>query len=369
MFEARILDSYQNGASPFGQTIDILGGYVEMDATAAIRRTVNLIVEGVSRKDLGSLFPAPGRAQLAPYQGREVWVARGISLGDTNKDPLWYPLGYFRLTAAEQIDPPDGEIRLIGQDRMSVLARAKPLKPVQFKKTRTIRSCVEELILAHYPLAQIIFDDPDMPNETIGRDVVLEGPPYEFLWELAMSYGKTLRCNRWGQFEFRTPASAGEPAWRINDEDYGVRLDGRRQVSTGELINGFVITGEGEGLPPTRGVAVDRGPNSPTRWGPIATGNFGMFPEFDSSPLVKTKEQATAAARERLRRKLGEAFSAEWVSVVNPALEEEDLIEISYRDNTTRRHIVDRLTMPLDYITPMTGATREQTLVVIGQPL
>lgn len=359
-FEARVLSTFQTGSDPAGTTIPILGGSVIMDATAKVQRILDLETAGADEADSRrSVYPRRAADLLAPF-GTEIFVRRGIDIGT---EVLWIPLGYYRIDSAEQDDSPYGPIRLSGSDRMAGIVDARPLQPEEFEATRTVASVFAELVGDVYPDATILFDD-ESAAATIGRVLVMEESRFAVLQEIATSLGKIMFWDGTGVLRVVTAPDEDTPVWEVKAGHNGVLINAARRVTREGMFNAVVATGEaGEtDVPPVVGVAVDAGPNSPTRWG----GRFGKVPRFYSSPFITTQIQADNAARQMLRRSIGAPYAVDFGTVVNASLQPYDPIRVTQQDGNRELHVVERLTIPLTAEDAMSGSTREKTLVVIG---
>jgi hypothetical protein len=110
-----------------------------------------------------------------------------------------------------------------------------------------------------------------------------------------------------------------------------------------------VTPADTDGTAPFAPVAVaDTDTASPT----YAAGVFGRVPYFYASPLITTTAQATLAGKSILRRVTGMAAGLDVTSVVNPALEPGDVIEVLLPARVgdvpkVERHLIDTLTIPL----------------------
>jgi len=345
--EARVVSGRPTGGDPDGVEIPVLGGDVQMDGTAKVRSTLQLITDGKG------MWPRAKNTLLAPY-GNEVFVRYGIDLGSHVK---WWPLGYFRIQSPEQDQAPDGPIRLSGQDRMAGIIRGRFLVPRQYQATDTYGDVVSDLVGDIYPNAVIAWDDNTYLN-MLGRSVVFEEDRYGALRDLVDSLGKIAWWDEWGILRIATAPDPDEILWEVEAGKNGVLLESGRRLSDEAVRNAWVYIGEGtDNLSPARGVAVDDNPRSPTWF----YGDFGQVPGFHASPLLLTPAQARNAALARLRRTTGLISSVDFGVVTNPILRPYDPIRIRQKDRNRERHVVERVVIPLTPGQNMTGTTREQT--------
>lgn len=356
--EARLVTTYEEGEDPDGTEIAIVDGDVRYAATADVLATLQLTTRGTDPNTGRSWFPRRATAPLAPY-GDELFVRRGVDIGSM---VLWSPLGYYRIEDTEQDDDPEEAIRLTGSDRMAGIVEATMLEPRVFRRTTPVANVFNALITDVYPAATVIFDD-DTGSEPIGRQLVVDDSRYEPLAELADGLAKVFYVDGQGRFRVESAPTDDTIAWRLVAGRGGVLLRSSRRLSRRGSFNAVVVDGEGGGTDaPVRGVAVDNGPNSPTRYG----GRYGKVPHRETLPGVTTVLQAQAAAREILRRNLGAHYSADFGSIVNPALRPRMVLWVGQRNGDGEKHAVETLSIPLTATGTMTGTTRERTLVSIG---
>ena len=91
------------------------------------------------------------------------------------------------------------------------------------------------------------------------------------------------------------------------------------------------------------------------------------MPRFFSSPFITTVAQAGSAAASLLRKSLGLPYSIDLTAMANPALVPFDPVSVRSADSErAETHVLERLTIPLLAGAPMTGSTREQTIILLG---
>lgn len=354
-FRARVVAGHQTGVDPDGTEIKILDGDVQLDATADVRSTLDLTTDGTG------MWPTSASSLLAPF-GNQVFAERGVEVAGGVRE--WVSQGYFRIQGPEQDDAPDGPIRLTCQDRMAGVVEARLLAPRPFTATALLGDVVEELVLEVYPAAVIEWDDAS-DAEQLGRALVAEEDRYTFLRDLVTAAGKVMYFDYRGVLVIKSLPDPGTPVFDVNYGEGGVLIELSRQLSREGVYNAVVATGEAaDTQAPVRAVAFDNNPLSPTYF----SGAFGPVPRFYSSPFITTQAQAQSAAESILRQQLGLPYSVDFTAVPNPALEPGDPIQVRYSDkHAAETHIVERLTIPLVADQALSGTTREQTLVVIGE--
>jgi len=352
---ARVCTTFQTGTQPTGTIIPLFSGDVFFDAHADVRATLDMTTDG------HSMWPTRANSLLAPY-GNEIFVERGIQYGNGTTE--WVSLGYYRIESPEQQStPPDGPIHILGRDRMAGIVDARLLAPVQFGASATYGSVVSQLVLGVYPTATIQWDSGD--TSQVGRALVAEEDRFGFLDDLVTAKGKIWYWDYRGVLVIRDqPDSTAAPVFDVDSGAGGVLVDLARRLTRERVYNAVVATGEAADTnTPVRAVAVDNNPNSPTYF----YGRFGPVPRFFASPLLLSTSSATTAAQTMLRKQLGLPYTIDFTAVPNAALEPWDTIRIRYSSRYgSEKHIIDQLRIPLVSGDPMTGTTREQTVVLIG---
>lgn len=352
--EAYVVAAGQTGTQPVGTQIPILGGDVQLDATAGIRSTLDLTTDGTN------MWPTRSTDLLAPY-GNEVFIRRGVRFGNGSAE--WISLGYFRIQTPSQKSAPNGPIRIDGRDRMAGIVDAGLLAARQFDAGRTRGSVVEELVTEVYPWATIEWDDPAVEGATLGRTVIADKDRYKFLNDLITSAGRIWYWDYRGVLVIHPEPDPTAPVWEVNTGAGGVLVNLSRELSRDGVYNIVVATGEGaDETNPVRGVAYDDNPNSPTYIG----GPFGPVPRRYSSPLLTTSAQCIKAARTVLRRSLGLPYSVDFTAIPNPALEPWDPVTVTY-PGRSETHVIDTLKVPLVATAALSATTREQSTILIGE--
>lgn len=353
VFSATLCTFFQSGTRPAGRRLDIVDGTVSLDGAADIYAALDLTVPG-------ELWPQPfGDNDLAPY-GSEIYIKAGVKYSDALIETVG--LGYFRIRTDGQEDAESGgEITLTGEDRMSTIARAKMLAPLQFSATVTNGQFATALVSEVYPRAEIEWDD-DVENAPIGRDIVVEDDRLAALKSMAKAASKLMRWDHRGILTFRTvPNPLTTPlAARLTSGRGGVLVKASRELSDAGVVNAIVARGDGaDQVGAAYGLAIDADPNSPTNY----YGRFGPSPDYLTSSFITTNAIANIAAQAELRRRSGLPHTISFEISPRFELEPDDLVHIEHR-NGVGRHLIAALDIPLVPGGTMTGTTREQLLRV-----
>jgi hypothetical protein len=350
-FQFTAVTGFQTGNLPTGTQLQVTDGSVEFDATADIRASGSVTVIGD--------WPNALDLSLAPY-GAEVFLSRGVDRGANGV--LWAPLGYFRISEADQGDAAKGPIKLKLDDRMATIIDSRLMQPRQWMVGTTVGEIVDEIVLEVYPDAVIVFDD-DSDLAELGRSLIAEESRYEVLLTLADGLGKIVYWDEVGQLLFKDLPDEETIGWTVSAGARGTMVQADRSISRDGIYNALVVTGEGaDELTPVRAVAYDAQETSPTFFG----GPFGRVPRFYSSSFITTQGQAENAARNLLRKSLGAPYDVGLSTVPNPAVRPYDVLRVVYNDGSRETHIVDRATIPLNVASPVKIATRQSTVVFVG---
>lgn len=351
---ATVLSGYQTGVQPVGGVeIPIFSGTVSSDAKADIRSSIDIVTNG------NGMFPIQTNDLIAPY-GNELFVERGLELADGTREVV--SQGYFRIYNVEQVNAPKGSLRVQGYDRMSGIIDARLLIPVTLNPGFLIGDIFTALVRDVYPNAELEFDDTEFPNTALSTVQVVEEDRFDFLFNLARSYGKIMYWDYRGILVIRTPPDVNATVWEVNAGRDGVLMQLARTRNREGVYNAVVALGESvNDNPPVRAIAYDNNSNSPTYF----FGRFGKVPRFFSSSFITTEDQAATAARNMLKQVIGLPQSMSFTTVANPALEPLDpVLVFDLTENTIQ--VVETLNIGLTAKDPMTATTRRQITFSLG---
>jgi hypothetical protein len=329
---------------------DAVEGTVTLDLTAQVRGRLDLSI--VDDGSLG-LVPTSASDLLTPY-GNELQVYRGIRYPN-GVDEL-VSLGVFRMDDVKVDDDPNGLlIRIAGLDRAQRVIDARFEDAYQVAAGTNYATAIANTLQAAWvdiplDLAATTLTTPQLIAEE-------QGDRWAFCQEMAASIGYRLYFDGDGVAVTRPVTATGDsPTTMIAEGDHGVLISAARGWGRQGTYNRVIATGENTGeTAPARGVATDDNSASPTYY----FGPYGKVPMFYVSQFIVTDAQAADAAASLLSKQLGTTQTVDFGSLVNPALEPDDLATIiRARAGIDEQHIIDSLTIPLNADGTMTGSTR-----------
>lgn len=335
-FRATLLDSYQEGTTPSGDEIPVIGGDVVLDSTADVRGTLDLTTDGTGWD---------ARAGHHPIQcyGTEIYIERGIEIGGS---VTWVGQGYYKIQSVEQSEAPDGNLTVEGSDRMQTIIDAQLPSPRSYSATKTVLSVFNDLVLELYPDATINFDY-DASSDQLGSPQVTTEDRHGFLVDLATTRGKVMYWDYNGQLTIKDPPDPGLAVYTVGAGQDGILIGADRSITREGVYNAVVVTGDGSGTSDAPlAVAFDNNPASPTYF----FGNYGQVPFTFSNPLVNTYGAAGSTAVLLLAKLITLPQSATLTALTNPALEPLDVLRVVYGGTSSpdENMAIDMLTIPLD---------------------
>lgn len=344
---ATALTSYQEGVSPSGTVIGIVGGDVTLDATADVRGALDCTTDGTGWDT------RPGRSLLQPY-GTELYIERGVVLGGST---TWVGQGYFKIQSVEQATAPDGNLEITGSDRMQGIIDAELPSPRSYSATDTVQTVFNDLVLEVYPAATISFDY-DASSDELGSPQVTDTDRHGFLADLVTTRGKVMYWDYQGHLVITSPPDPASPVWTVGAGKGGVLISADRTLSRDGVNNAVVVTSSGSGTTDAPlAVAYDNNPSSPTYY----YGPYGQVPLTFSNPLVTSYDSAAAAAVLLLQKAITLPLTANLTAVPNPALEPLDPLKVTYGKGSApdTSMVIDTITIPLNATDPWTATVHD----------
>jgi len=346
-------DIVRNGKT-VAQGLPVTAGSVTANRTQLARRTA-----AVTIGDPAYIPTGASGDLLAPY-GNEIRLWRGAV---TVNGPELICVGTFGIRSVTFDDGVFKGIAVTGIDRV------KRVEETRFPFPRTSPSAasaveqIKALLLEVVPWAEVRVD-PDVIDVSLPR-VTWPQSRTQALIDLVSSLGCEVFADPYGDFIIQPQPSPNDPpAFTVTGGPGGVLIGARHDLTRDQVFNGIVARGSttaGGGATIISDLVTDDDPTSPTYWG----GLFGKIVGFYDSALFADKDQANNAARAMLVNNTGAARSINYSTVVNPALEPGDVVQVVHPDTRiVERHLQDSITIPLDAAGVMTAQTRSTLAVV-----
>jgi hypothetical protein len=331
--------------------LNLVDGSVTLDATSATRGSADLTVLNEE------LVPMKVGDPLTPF-GPEVRVKRGIEFADGTVEMI--SLGIFPLWTTSLDDTGDAlDMKLTLYDRSMVVSQDKPESVIEIAPGELFTESILNLIGRTFPDLQYRgFDEIDYRTPIV-LVVEEQGDPWELAQNMAMACGCDLYFDGDGVLVLRSVFESEIQATLSEGQD-GVLIRVGKEWTREGVHNKWIVSAETAGEATLRGVAVDDDPNSPTRYG----GPFGRVPRWDTIEYidyrpVRRQAQVDTVAQMIKFRELGRAQALSFGTLVNPALEPDDIVQITRaRLGIDEQHILDSLTIPLTAEGEMSGQTR-----------
>jgi hypothetical protein len=348
-----------------GRSLPVLDGFITVDGSADVRRTLDMTVAPL-------LYDSPLSAEPAfPYQetattplgtaGQEVHIMRGLVYPRGGIE--WVPLGVFRIDDVAGDLVGSAPVRVTGPDRAAWVIDDRLLAPRTVSGPSAV-SIIQQLIaesIGDAEVAVLTSADRRVGPTVIERDRWKDG-----VRALADSIGCVVYADQAGRFVIAdAPRLTDEPVWRLHPGPDGVVVGVDTRRSRSDVWNAVAVTGDTpEGATePVSAFVVDDFPGSPTAYGDPSKGYYGRRPQFMAIPSLTTRAQCVNAALARLARVTGAGKVVSVQSAPLYPLDADDVIDITADHRrgvlTTDRHIVDTIRVPLTATSgPFTLTTR-----------
>ena len=349
VMRARLLPNIQFGANPTGGLeIPIKSGDVKMASTTDVKATLECEV------------PGDYWDSVRPY-GAELFVERGVDYGDGTKE--YVPLGYFRIQKVDQASAPAGPIKISAQDRIAQLKDVRLIYPYSYPAGLTHRQLFDRLVNGYtdpvgsttggplviaygmyYPVSvPIIFEGYDGDRATLPAGTVKDDV-YAAIADIVDARSCVVMFDRIGQMVITSRERApGVPSiYTVKPGKAGNLVSASRSLTRDGVYNIVVSRGSDPANLTGYRLAYNNDTGSALYW----AGPFGPIPRYYSSPLLKTSDQADAAAETVLSRYKGLPSGLATVSLPDPSLDPLDPITVQI-GTTLEDHVIDEITIPL----------------------
>lgn len=285
-----------------------------------------------------------GRRALSPY-GARIRVFMRMHYDRHTVETV--PLGVYRVEEVSQAGLRPGRAQLDGlsleaqvQDERFHQPRTLAIGTGQYWATTLIKEVLPEIGMSWR------LGDTNIPQLVEERDRwgLIDGRSRDP--SIAKSLGGRVFCDSRGSFVAAPVPTLDDPAvWELAAGPGGALVEPQQTLSRDGVYNQIVASGASENGQPPIGpsVASDDDPVSPTYY----KGPFGAVPLFYTSKLITTLSQCQTTALGLLAPRLGLKQKVSVSSLLNYALEPDDVISVTMPDETVENHIIDSITFPL----------------------
>lgn len=329
----------------------VLGGSVEVDATATTRRRMTATVVD----DTGALVPNDAADVLSPY-GYELRVYRGYNLAIGGADEL-VPLGTFRIASAKVADNGAQTIELSGFDRSRSVQRARFESPYAVAAGTNYVTAIQSLISDRLPGTTFSSITTSLTTPALLFDQASD--PWKAASDMAASIGAEVFFDPLGVCVIRNqPNTATDPvAFEYAEGVNSTLFTVENALDDDPGYNGVIVDGEPAGGTPSHAVVYDTNPLSPT----YSLGRYGKVPTFMKSPYVTTQAQADQAAAAALLRAKGGTEQLRFSAIPNPAHEGGDVVRVVRTEiGVDDYYLLTQFGIPLDVTGVMSPTTRKR---------
>lgn len=313
------------------------GGSVDIDRTAAVRRTLTLDVMIEDK----SLFVN----KLDPIYGYSIKPYRGVVLADGTKE--YVQLGEFKAVNYGNRETGGALLTTLkAYDLSYSISRNKWSAPYQVTSGTNYMDAIKAIAEDRASGFDIVFNAPTVTDTTPDMFFSERDDPWKAMTDIALGIGYELYFDYAGALTAeKTPDPATQPAL-IDITDGGVRIsDIERSGDLTDTYNGVIVRASAPWLLfPIEGEAWDDDPTSPT-W---REGPFGEAPKVIDDPVVTSVPQCEAAALTELRKILGKAEEISFETLVDPRVDGGAVIVLrESASNVISRHVVQTYRIPL----------------------
>lgn len=327
--------------------LDATDGSVTGDRTADIRRRCT--ASCIDRT--GDITPINAESILTPF-GTDLKVYRGVAYtsGARAGSEEVLLLGTFRLSKASVKDSVGGSpaISLEAYDYSRTIMRDKFTDVYTVSTGTTVIQAIKDIAARTFP--DLNFDVFES-TVTTATPLVFDAnsDPWQAMNQLATSAGCEVYFKADGSLKIAPPVDIDHlpaPQWTFIEGRGCTMLDLDVVFTDEPGYNGVVLTAEAAGSdsPPIRSIVWDDEPSSPT----YHLGPYGEVPMFVTDSTITTQADADAAAAAQLNQVLGFSSQISLTSFVNPALEPNDVIQVTReRSGVNSKFAIDSITIPL----------------------
>lgn len=262
-------------------------------------------------------------------------------------------LGTFFLEEPEIEDSGDSlTIKFEGYDSSVKIGRNRWTETYVISNNTNIITALEGLIANRLPGTTFVSSSSTYATPLIVLGEQADNDPWEDARRIAQSAGLEIFFNASKQCVIQPepdPTSVTDAQWDFVEGPGGTLLWLSRTFSNERTYNGAIVRGENSGnAAPIRAESWDTDQNSPTYY----LGEYGKVPTFGDPTLIsliKTQDQAQAAADALVLNKKGLLDRLRATAMVMPALEPGDVARVTReRAKVDGLYMIESLNIPLE---------------------
>ena len=318
----------------------VTGGYITIKRSDENRRSAYITVTD----DTGSITPDGTIDSTINIYNCDMKLYRGITFPDGLVELV--SLGMFEIKAIEIAESGQGlYLKITGADFSRKIQRATLTSTFTINQGTNAVAAIQQLLTSRF--SRITYGQVDSTYHALPSLAYGSGSDaWEAATKLASSIGYDLYFDNEGMCVIKP---AIDPLTRDTDWEYVegetcTMLSQQKYFDSDEAWNWVVVTGQNAGTTIIRADAKDNNPNSPTFVG----GRYGPVVKTIASSDINSQAQAQAMADRELRLALGGPEMLYLVTVVNPALDIDDVLYVKRaKAKTDDYYILDQVTLPL----------------------
>jgi len=326
--------------------LPITDGSVTVDSTQTVRGTCQMTVQDPD----GLLVPKSRTDPLAPF-GSEVNIRAGLIVGGV---PEMVSLGWYRIQddtpsgswrwLKDQAIPSGASIPITGRDRGAKLSEYPFLTPEAPSKS-TVWPEIVRLVEGLVPVT-----DPGFDTSIPAGSVTYSTDRWQAITDLAKLCSAHPVITPAGTLTLRKDAT-GSSVWSVTAGADATVGSFQPSMSRDGIYNGVTVIGTDSSGNPITVIATQ--PDGPMAWG----GPYGCVPkDAISDPMLTTLAAVQARAKSELAAAVvGDAQQVDIPTVLNYALEVEDMVAVSIPDHEGVFQVT-KLTYPMRGLMGMTVA-------------
>lgn len=292
---------------------------------------------------------APSEATDAFFPNRIIRVERGLYVGEGAE---YVTLGTFLIDRPViDVGPTGLKISVQAQDRLKLAAKSRVIAPEIYDSGTPIGTVLTTIAQragmgttlyamndGGKSLAVDRFLDPDTDRVTAMMNLA-----HDYALDLYVDADGFLTCQ-----PSLTSLDGVSSVWGFSRGSEAIMLGLTKELSDDRLYNHVLVSGEASDLPPVTAEARDLNPASPA-YNPLdGTGPIGDRLYTYTSPLIRDTQMAQEVADALLLRVALIEEAVRLPSVVHPALEVGDAVDVNEpASKTTDVYLIDTLAVPI----------------------